>query len=330
MAPEAASATGSGAPDSGTNVQVAGVDESDVVKTSGNVMVSVINGEVRITRLDGADTKKLADWRPTGGSAQSVLLDRNLAVVIGDSGGIPLGASKLRAPDGIYEAVTELTVLDLTDPAAPRPLRRLELSGTRAGDVRLVDGELRLALNSGPSGIAWKQPVYPKSPNQDPKKAQAEFRKLEKDTLKANKKLIAESTIDNWIPQATVTDLNADGTAQAGPVTRSLIDCPKVAIPGSFSGLSTLSLISADLRTETPLSGWRSAGVIADAARCTPPPSTSGWPRPGGTLCLRPRPSTPSPASSRRSLPTPRSTGSTPGSVRTRNILPPARLPVRC
>ena len=264
-----ADSVAAGAPDSATNVQVAGVDESDVVKTNGDVMVSVINGEIRITRLAGAGTKTLATWRPAEGAAQSVLLDGRTAVVIGDqNGGIPLGAMKLRAPgpEGYNAAVTDLTVLDLTDPAHPRPVRRLELGGTRSGEARLVDGELRVALTAGPTGITWKQPLYPNNPNLDQAKAQAKFEQAEKQATAANKKLIAKSTIADWIPQATVTPLNAEGKPAGPAVKRPLLDCAQVAIPGSFSGLSTLALVSTDLHAESPLSSWRSAGVIADGS----------------------------------------------------------------
>ena len=49
-----------------------------------------------------------------------------------------------------------------------------------------------------------------------------------------------------------------------GPaVRRPLVDCTKVAVPGSFSGLQTLALISVELRTSTPLADWRAAGVVA-------------------------------------------------------------------
>jgi hypothetical protein len=262
-------ASGSGAPDSATNVQVAGVDESDIVKTEGDVMVSVINGEIRITRLAGAGTKTLATWRPAGGAAQSVLLDGRTAVVIGDQNGvIPLGATKLRSPgpEGSNAAVTDLTVLDLSDPAHPRPVRRLELGGTRSGEARLVDGELRVALTAGPTGITWERPVYPDTPNLDRVEAQAKYELSEKKATAANKKLIARSTIADWIPQATVTSLNADGKPDGPVVERPLLGCGQVAVPGSFSGLSTLALVSTDLRAETPLSTWRSAGVIADGS----------------------------------------------------------------
>ena len=254
--------------DSTTNVQVAGVDESDVVKTDGDLMVAVVNGEVRITRLAGADTKTLATWRPAEGAAQSILLDGGMAVVIGDrNGGIPLGARKMvPSSDGYNAALTDLTVLDLADPAHPRPVRRLELSGARAGEARLVDGELRLALTAGATGIAWKAPVYQDPQDSDPKKAEAKFKISEKRALAANKRLAAESTIGNWIPQATVTALNAKGKPEGSADSRPLLDCEQVAIPGSFSGLRTLALVSLDLHADSPLSSWRSAGVIADGS----------------------------------------------------------------
>ncbi len=258
----------SGTPDTGTNVQVAGVDESDIVKTDGDLMVSVIEGEIRITRLAGAKTKTLATWRPVDGSAQSILLDGDTAVVIGDrNGGIPLGAMTKRAPGPeIYSpAVTDLTILDLADPAHPRPVRRLELGGTRSGEARLVDGEIRLALTAGPTGITWKQPVYADVP-EGSDQSRAKYEKSEKEATTANKRLIAKSTIDNWIPQATVTPLDAKGKPAGPPVSRPLLDCEQVAIPGSFSGLRTLALVSMDLRAETPLTTWRAAGVIADGS----------------------------------------------------------------
>lgn len=260
-------------PDSTTNVQVAGVDESDVVKTSGDLMVAVVNGAVRITRLDGADTTTLATWHPSVGSAQSLLLDGTTAVVIGDrNDATPLAATtKLRGPGptGLGSAVTDLTVLDLADPAHPRPVRRLELGGDRSGEARLVDGELRLALTAGPTGIAWEQPVYPSMiPGQadDKTKQQADFKRSEKTATAANRKLIAKSTIANWIPQATVTALNAAGAPDGPAVSRPLVDCERVAIPGAFSGLSTLTLVSADLHADPPLTSWRSAAVIADGS----------------------------------------------------------------
>ncbi|HST85829.1 MAG TPA: beta-propeller domain-containing protein [Kineosporiaceae bacterium] len=264
---ESTQRSAAGTPDSGTNVQVAGVDESDVVKTNGDLMVAVINGEIRITRLAGAETKTLATWRPAEGSAQSVLLDGDTAVVIGDqNGGIPLGAMKLAPGSGRFRAdVTDLTVLDLADPAHPRPVRRLELGGTRSGEARLVDGEIRLALTSGPTGITWKQAQYPDGMT-DAAKAQSEFEKSEKAATAANKRLIAKSTIADWIPKATVTQLNAKGKPDGPAVSRPLIDCEQVAIPASFSGLRTLALVSMDLHAEAPLTSWQSAGVIADGS----------------------------------------------------------------
>jgi hypothetical protein len=255
-------------PDSTTNVQVAGVDESDVVKTSGDLMVAVVNGEVQITRLAGAGTKTLAHWKPAEGSAQSVVLEGGTAVIIGDrNGGIPLGATKMRFRPGGYNAsVTDLTVLDLTDPAHPRPVRRLELAGTRSGEARSVDGELRIALTARPSGITWKQPVYPNSPTATDTARQIDLKQAEKLATQANRALIAKSTIDNWIPSSTVTELDAAGKPTGTAVHKPLLDCEKVAVPSSFSGINTLALVSLDLRAQPALTTWRSAGVIASGS----------------------------------------------------------------
>jgi Beta propeller domain len=264
-APASDAGQAAGVPDSTTNVQVSGVDESDVMKTSGDLMVSAVNGTVRITRLAGRQTKTLAKWRPADGSAQSVLLDGTKAVILSDLGGWGAGVRPMMATSDIAmpsgptaDPGVELTVLDLADPSNPRPIRRLHIDGTRSGEARLVDGELRLAVTAGPTGLAWKQPVYANRPM-----SPAELLKTEKRSTAANRKLIAKSTIANWIPEATVTSLNAAGKPAGPTLRRPLLDCEDVAIPGSFSGLQTLALVSVDLRADAPLSTWNAAGVIA-------------------------------------------------------------------
>jgi hypothetical protein len=322
-----AQASGPAAPDTSTNVQVAGVDESDVVKTRGDIMVSTVDGAVRITRLAGKDTRTLATWRPSGSSANSVLLDGTAAVVVGyairsqivhplpadakaESGAASSaegssaegssaagsstegstaaevspgpGTTRLMMPFGpAPEAGTVLTVLDLADPAHPRAVRQLEITGTSNGDVRLVDGELRLAVSSDAHGLTWKTPSYPPNTNVTPKS----FQSAEKKATAANRRLIDGSTIADWLPQATVTPLDAAGKPDGAPVTKPLLDCSKVAVPNSFSGLQTLSLVASDLRVSTPLTDWRAAGVVASGSTLYATAdhawiATSTWARP--------------------------------------------------
>ena len=213
-------------PDSSTNLQVAGVDEGDLVKTSGDLMVSTVNGAVQVTRLAGRKTKLIATWHPVGGSAQSVLLDdgannvnstgtaavgtAKTAVILEDSGSVvhPMIASEpmFRFGGAVNGSASRVTVLDLSDPAHPRPIRQLDLGGNLTDSARLVDGELRLAVTANGGALAWKQPAYSSTPM-----TQADSARAQKRAAAANRALIARSTIADWLPQATVTNLNAAG-----------------------------------------------------------------------------------------------------------------------
>lgn len=79
----------------GTNVQEAGVDEGDLVKTDGRRIVTVVDGMLRVTRLDGSPAVDgVLDLRSAG--ATEMFLRGDQAVVIG-SGGAGYG----RYPDDV-------------------------------------------------------------------------------------------------------------------------------------------------------------------------------------------------------------------------------------
>jgi hypothetical protein len=288
------------APDSTTNVQVAGVDESDIVKTTGDLMLSAVNGAVRITRMDGGQTRTLATWRPRNAQADSLLVDGTKVVVIGTptsyaypgaaiaeddvaaggsstsstgsagSGSAGSAGSAIEVapelspmPSGLLlTPAVELTLLDITDPGNPTPVRKLEVKGSLSGSARLVDGELRFAVTSQPSGIAWRQPIFKYSADGTMESPQNQQKVLDRATA-ANRSLIARSRLANWLPQATVTNLDADGRATGPTTKRPLVDCTHVAIPRTFSGLQTVSMVEVGLRGGAPLSTWRAAGVLA-------------------------------------------------------------------
>jgi uncharacterized secreted protein with C-terminal beta-propeller domain len=241
------------APDSTTNVQVAGVDESDVVKTDGDLMLAVVNGELKIVRLNDGGTDVLATWSSTTSSAESVLVDGSRAVVIGTTDGLAYARRGVAAKDLMpaptaSEAV--ISLLDLSNPENPRLMQQFTVDGALSGSVRLVDGELRFALSSSPSRIPWKQPDFTKT--EDPR----DQRKLMDKATAANRKVLAATTIDDWLPRATVV-------TGGQRVRRDLVDCRNVSMPRTYSGLQTLSLVQIPLDGGTPLSSWRSAGVLA-------------------------------------------------------------------
>ena len=139
---EASAAADKGAADfDGTNVQVAGIDEGDIVKTDGEYLyVLSSDGQVRILAADGADTRQVGaialegeDW---WGSELYINGD-TLAVI---------RSVYDHDKEGKDGAQTVAQLYDVSDPAAPKRTASLGQDGNYAAS-RLMDGKLYLLSN---------------------------------------------------------------------------------------------------------------------------------------------------------------------------------------
>jgi len=210
-----------------TNIQVAGVDEADIVKTNGEYIYTATESVLHISLIDGGrvwnDGSLSLDFLP-----QSMFLYETTVILGGQYWN-----------DGNSQ-VTRFIEVDVSNAKNPQVIRTLDLDGSYA-DSRLVDGVLRIAINSGPVGLEW---AYPSGDG-----LRAEYKATE-----ANREIIRDSTLGNWLPFSVVTE--GDSTAED-----DLLGCESVLIPKEFSGLSTLSILTFDLRDG--IDTWQSAGVVA-------------------------------------------------------------------
>lgn len=274
---------------SGTNVQVAGVDEADLVKRAGDLILTVsqdprgTSPALVVLRTPPATANHRAavrlgrltlDWWPN-----SLLVDGHTVVLIGSApqvipsdttkGGAP---SRLMPTPGIER--TRLDQVDLTDPAHPRRVRSLTVDGSVAG-ARSVDGVARLAITSWPR-LTFENP-YPITPMPDTPTSSSSLppdsspgsklapsgsaaptdpQAMEKQATERNKARVRASTIDDWLPRYDLTE--SDGTTSSG----RLLECTEVAAPPEPSGVQTLSMLTLDLRSHG-LAEWQSTAVIA-------------------------------------------------------------------
>ncbi|MEZ5144702.1 MAG: beta-propeller domain-containing protein [Acidimicrobiales bacterium] len=239
---------------SDTNNQTKGVDEADLTKTDGRRLFGVVDGDVVAWDLTGASPKQVGRLRlETGGDSQ-LLLDGDRLLVV-TSGGpstsepMPLidelpadagagrtsGTSGTTTPNRQRPALREgpatvLTLVDVRDPSTPTVLRRVALEGATAG-ARSVDGTARIAVSTPPPDLPL---VYPSS------------RRAEDAAKEANRRIIEETTIEDWIPQWV--DLGASGIPDPGSLEgRPLLDCTAVERPKASSGVGMLSLVTVDL-----------------------------------------------------------------------------------
>ena len=224
---EAGGDTGGGDDVSGTNIQEAGVDEPDVVKTDGERIVTVLDGTLRV--FDVEDRSLVGSVGLPGWNHQFFLTDDRAWVIAGGSGMI---VDTLPAEDSeSYPGGDSTTIIevDLTDPASPTVANEVEVEGSFL-NARLVGDTAHVVVRSQPLGFSFVQPTGPDSVDA---------------AIEANQKILATSSLEQWLPRAATRD--GDGT----PTGSDLVDCSRVLAPSQFSGFGMLNVI--DVNVDSPL-----------------------------------------------------------------------------
>ena len=205
--------------DTGTNVQESGVDEPDVVKSDGRLLVRVVDDRtLEVYDVTGAEPVRLGSLALTDVDAPELLLAGDRVVVVGHTTGLAHG----RVGPG-----TSVLVVDLSDPSAPTVVRRSTydsalVTARQHGDV------VRLVVSTGLPQLDFAEPG---------------LLRREDTALEKNRDIVRASTIDDWLPH--VTNVDADGTTSSA----TLVDCQDVAIPRADAGLGTVAVIGFDVAT---------------------------------------------------------------------------------
>jgi hypothetical protein len=247
---------------SSTNVQEEGVDEADIVKTDGRVIVTAVNGTVRI--VDVASEKVVSTVRMpgrSGATAAELLLHGSTLVVLGQEWG-----GWARPVDGRQVAFppsrTIVTTVDISDPGQPRTVGSMRIEGSYRS-ARMVGDTVRMVMVSEPPGVEQTQPRNSTLVAED-------------EAEQANRDLIRATTIDDWVPH--VQELDADGRVVS---TDQLLGCDQISRPRDPAGLSTMSVLTFDVGSADPAptsgAGLVATGstVYASADRLVV--ATSGW-----------------------------------------------------
>ncbi len=224
---------------SGTNIQEAGVDEPDVVKTDGERIVTVVDGTLRV--FDVEDRSLLGSVGLPGWSHQLFLTGDRAWVIAGGGGMI---VDTLPAEDSEFYPggdTTTIIEVDLADPASPTVANEVEVEGSFL-NARLVGDTAHVVVRSQPLGFSFVQPTGPDSVDA---------------AIEANQKILANSSLEQWLPRAATRSDSGD------PTERDLIDCSRVLAPSQFSGFGMLNVI--DVNVDSPLA-TTTTSVLGDGS----------------------------------------------------------------
>lgn len=231
-----------------TNDQVAGVDEPDTVKTDGQVVVTLDGSTLRV--LDPA-AHVLGSMQLAGDTGGGFLLVGNRALVFSSP---PAAVPGTTASADTYPAyygsgtaapaspaeTAQVAVVDLSHPTSPQLLWTFRFDGSIVA-ARLVGQQVRLVLRRDGPDLSFATP----SPSGDGSSATA-----------ANKRLIAGSTLADWLPAWQVQSPDGAMTAR-----QPLTACDAVARPDQASGISTVTVLSLNPQSSTPGAGTSVVGA---------------------------------------------------------------------
>ena len=206
----------------GTNVQIDGVDELDVVKARGTLVYRLMQDRLFIADIEAGD---VVGYLPldTGDGARRFATSASL--LVGDGWVLVVGTEAVQsepiaadpsAATSSHQFVT-ITTVDATDPAAPVVTERIRIAGHLVA-ARLVGDKVRLVVGSHLPDIGFVMPTSPESIAV---------------ALEQNRRAVAASEIVDWLP--------AWDTGNGSPA-RPLVECASVVVPETFAGVSMTTL----------------------------------------------------------------------------------------
>lgn len=241
-----------------TNVQEAGVDEPDIVKTDGKRIVAVAQARVHLVGLDAGKMtlrKTLPDTM-----VRNVFLSGDRVLVFS-------GQTAQSSEPGLRWAGQQavLTMYDISDLSDPQLIAKLTIDGNVL-DARLVGTQVRVVTISSPD-VNAPAPVY--APD-------GGITEKSKEELRA---AVASTRVDDWIPTYALQD-GAGGEVSKG----RLVECANLAHPETFSGLDTVAVSAFDMGSA--LQSRQTVGLIAGgqqiyATDTSTYVSTTDWTRDG-------------------------------------------------
>lgn len=200
--------------ESGTNVQELGVDESDVVKVAGPLLLRMREGELLAYDVSGAEPSLLSTTRIDDSRGNGVVGDPGGELLFVGGRAVVLGTSD----DGLS---TTITTVDLSDPTSPGIVDAATIRG-RASAVRLHGDVVRVVLQTGLPELDFSFPDGTFG------QIRAELR---------NRSLVRDTTLSDWLP-------TIDG--------EPLVDCSDVAVPDDETvPLGTTTVVALDPATPT-------------------------------------------------------------------------------
>lgn len=222
-----------------TNIQVEGVDEADIVKTDGNYIYALSGQDLNII-----DIGQISEDNPPAVVSEVELgfwaTDMLLSLKPKDQGNLSDTLVVLGYGEGNQ---FRLVQIDIDDRQEPKMTADLAIDGSYVG-VRLADNRVRLVMTSQPLGFEWETPA-------------GSGLRAEDKALEANKEIIRNSELNNWIP-AYKNNLQEDSKPE------SLMDCSQMLVPNLFSGLNTLSIMTFNASEELSPAGWKAVGLAAN------------------------------------------------------------------
>jgi hypothetical protein len=219
--------------ETGTNTQEVGVDEPDVAKTDGRLVVRLLDGRrLLLTDVTGSEPRQVSEWRVPGtGRAEGLLLVGDHVLLIGQDA-IPMvegsavegstvegsavegGAERLLPVPG--GGGSDLYDLDVSDPVQPRLDSHTTWSGSRL-TLRQYGETVRLVTSTGLPALPFVQP----QPGH----------RTESEAIARNREIVRESTIEDWLPGL-----------RTGSASRPVASCGDVYHPNTPSGTSTVAV----------------------------------------------------------------------------------------
>jgi uncharacterized secreted protein with C-terminal beta-propeller domain len=195
---------------SSTNVQEAGIDEPDIVKTDGKRVFAIADGT--LYALDAADgaPKLVGSLDLAGSGGHQILLrgDRLLVMTTsyGGGGGVLVDSAK-GVPYG--NTTVLLAEVDVSNPAAMAVRRTMQLDGQLV-DARLNGATARVVVASSPQPVATAA--------------------------------IPNTGLRRFVPRTILRSRISGRTFR-----RSVVGCGEVRHPRAFSGLDLMTVLSIDL-----------------------------------------------------------------------------------